>query len=48
MTEVEVTYEYIGLSERGNAFIDGFTSAQYKAFIDEWSNLLLLYFQSQD
>ena len=47
VTEVEVTYEYTGLSKRGNEFIDGFTAAQYKDFIGEWNNLLSNYFQSK-
>ena len=47
ITEVDVTYKYIGLSEKGDAFIDGFTSAQYKNFIAEWKELLLNYFQSK-
>ena len=46
-TEVEVTYEYIGLSARGNEFIAGFTPALYKEFIGEWNSLLLIYFQSK-
>lgn len=46
ITDVEVTYEYIGLSKSGNQFIEGFTSAQYKEFIGEWKSLLLKYFQS--
>ena len=46
-TEVEVTYEYIGLGKSGNEFIDGFTSAKYKEFIGEWKSLLLNYFQSK-
>lgn len=46
-TEVEVTYEYIGLSEKGNEFVDGFTSTQYKEFIGEWNSLLVSYFQSK-
>lgn len=44
-TEVEVTYEYIGLSEKGNEFVNGFTSAHYKSFIGEWKDLLESYFQ---
>ncbi len=43
-TEVEVSYEYIGLSKEGNDFIEGFTSLKYNAFIDEWKDLLLNYF----
>lgn len=46
-TEVEVTYEYIGLSASGNHFIDGFTSDRYKEFIGEWHKLLLVYFQTK-
>jgi hypothetical protein len=46
-TEVEVTYEYTGLSDKGNEFIDGFTSAHYKEFINEWERLLKNYFQSK-
>jgi hypothetical protein len=40
-----VTYEYIGLSEKGNEFVGQFTSEQYEEFIDEWENLLASYFQ---
>lgn len=47
LTQVEVSYEYIGLSERGNAFIEGFTSTEYEAFIKEWNHLLVNYFQSK-
>jgi len=47
LTEVEVTYEYTGLSEKGDEFIDGFTSTQYKEFIGEWNSLLVSYFQSK-
>ena len=47
LTEVEVTYEYTGLSEKGDEFVDGFTSTQYKEFIGEWNSLLVSYFQSK-
>jgi len=47
LTQVEVSYEYIGLSQQGNEFIEGFTSTEYKAFIVEWKNLLLSYFESK-
>ena len=30
-TQIEVSYEYIGLSEKGNEFVEGFTSTEYKA-----------------
>lgn len=46
LVEVEVTYEYKGLSDKGNAFIDDFTSAHYKKYIGKWKNLLDSYFQS--
>ena len=46
-TQVEVSYEYIGLSEKGNEFIEGFTSNEYEAFIGEWNNLLVSYFESK-
>ncbi|WP_456427485.1 SRPBCC family protein [Rhodocaloribacter sp.] len=45
-TRVEVTYAYVGLSEKGNVFIEGFTSEAYAAFIEEWRQLLLQYFAS--
>ena len=45
ITEVEVTYEYIGLSKKGDNFIDGFTFEAYKEFIGEWETLLCKYFQ---
>jgi hypothetical protein len=45
-TRVEVGYEFIGLSEKGHEFIEGFTSEQYKSFIKEWKTLLLNYFNA--
>ncbi len=47
LTNVEVSYEYIGLTEKGNQFIEGFTSTEYEAFIREWNNLLVSYFGSK-
>ena len=46
VTHVEVTYQYIPLSEKGHRFINGFTMEIYKKFIDEWRGLLLRYFES--
>jgi len=46
LTQVEVTYEYIGLSEEGDRFIEKFTSSEYEAFINEWNTLLVQYFES--
>lgn len=45
-TEIEVTYHYIGISEKGNEFIKKFTSEEYTKFIDEWEKLLSIYFGS--
>ena len=47
LTQVEVSYEYIGLGEKGNEFIEGFTSTEYETFIGEWHNLLVSYFESK-
>ena len=46
MTHVDVTYEYIALSDVGRKFIDSFAAKPYARFIDEWKNLLLQYFES--
>ncbi|MGE4544033.1 MAG: hypothetical protein AB7D06_07990 [Pedobacter sp.] len=46
-TKVQVTYEYIGLSEAGDRFISSFTSSEYNAFIDEWESLLVRYFEGK-
>ena len=47
LTEVEVTYQYTGLSKKGVNFIEDFTSSQYKEFIGEWNRLLVSYFNSK-
>ena len=44
-TKVEITYKYIGLSEKGNEFIRNFSEKDYKLFILEWKRLLEEYFQ---
>jgi len=46
-SQVEVSYEYIGLSQKGNEFINKFTSTEYKIFIGEWKSLLVNYFGSK-
>ena len=46
-TEVEVTYHYIRISEKGDEFIKQFTSEEYTKFIGEWEKLLLIYFESK-
>jgi hypothetical protein len=47
LTEVEVTYKYTGLSDKGNEFIVTFDQVQYEEFINEWESLLIAYFQSK-
>jgi hypothetical protein len=42
-SEVEVTYEYIGISEQGNEFIDSFTFEAFSGFVAEWKSLLEAY-----
>lgn len=46
MTHVQVTYEYIALSDKGRKFVDSYTIDTHKKFIDEWRGLLLQYFES--
>jgi len=43
-TNVNVTYEYIALSDKGTEFIRSFTSQEYENFIGEWQQLLETYF----
>ena len=45
LTRVEVTYEYIGMSDSGNAFVESFSLEVYEAFIGEWKILLEEYFE---
>lgn len=45
-THVQVTYEYVGLSRKGDQFIAGFTKSRYESFIGEWKSLLTSYFDS--
>jgi len=44
-TNINVTYEYIALEQKGNEFIDRFTSQEYEVFIGEWQQLLETYFE---
>lgn len=48
LTDVQVTYEYIALSEKGDAFVRSFTAAGYRSYIGEWKTLLEAYFQRAD
>ncbi len=45
-THVEVTYEYIAISDKGREFVDSFTIGSYEKFISEWKDLLVLHFES--
>lgn len=47
-TKVEVTYKYIGLSSKGDRFIEEFTARKYNDFIAKWESLLTRYFNSID
>lgn len=44
-TRVDVTYTYMGLSERGNRFIEHYTKENHEDFIKEWKALLEAYFK---
>ena len=46
-TEVEVSYKYTPLSERGDEFLMGLTQAAYNEYIGQWKTLLEEYFASQ-
>lgn len=46
-TSVNVSYEYIALSDKGAEFITSFTSRAYESFIGEWRQLLETYFAKQ-
>lgn len=39
-TEALVTYQYTALSEKGRAFVDGFTEEAYAAFMRAWEDAL--------
>ena len=43
-TQVTVTYQYTGLSPKGETFIQDFTQEAYASFIGEWKQLLNAYF----
>lgn len=46
-TQVQVSYEYIGLSPSGSKFVSSFSSSMYEAFIAEWHSLLEKYFENR-
>jgi len=39
-TRVTVSYEYTGLSEAGNAYVQSMDEASYRAFIDSWGEAI--------
>jgi hypothetical protein len=47
LTQVQVSYEYIGLTEKGRNFVESFTDDDYAQFIAEWKELLVNYYASQ-
>ena len=46
LTDVQVSYKYIALSEKGRHFIKNFTADTYTAFINQWRKLLRAYFHT--
>ena len=46
-TEVEVAYEYIGLSLKGDKFIEGYTKEVHQKFISNWHRHLVDYFETR-
>lgn len=46
-TEVEVGYEYIGLSDKGDDFVAGYTAEAHEEFIHHWPKLLEHYFEAK-
>ncbi len=48
MTRVQVSYQYIGLSPAGDAFISEFSAEEYREYIAEWQQLLLNYFEAAE
>jgi hypothetical protein len=47
LTEVEVAYEFIGLSEKGDNFIKGYTADVFESSIAKWPVLLEGYFEAK-
>jgi hypothetical protein len=45
-TRVEVTYRYIPLSEKGQAFVDGYTQEAHQEFIAHWKVFINKYFHA--
>ena len=47
LTEVEVAYEYIGLSKKGNDFVAHYTAEAHEEFIGHWHQALAHYFEAK-
>ena len=47
LTEVEVAYEYIGLSKKGNDFVEHYSAEAHEEFISHWPKLLTHYFEAK-
>ena len=47
LTEVEVAYEYIGLSKKGNDFVAHYTAEDHDEFIGYWHQHLAHYFEAK-
>lgn len=46
LTEVEVAYEYIGLSKKGNDFVAHYSAEAHEEFISHWPQALADYFET--
>ena len=47
LTKVEVTYEFVGLSEKGDDFVKGHTAEVFEASIASWPVWLAGYFKAK-
>jgi len=47
LTEVEVAYEYIGLSKKGDTFVTSYTAEAHDEFIGHWHEALTHYFETK-
>jgi hypothetical protein len=45
-TRVQVTYRYTALSEKGRAFVEGYSLKEHQTFISHWEMLLNEHFDS--
>lgn len=47
ITEVQVTYKYMALSETGERFVSEFSESAYEEFIGEWQASIRRYFKGR-